>query len=411
MVFTPYMDRLIVHLLRHSGLTAASITVVTDLSPLSSATTYRAQLLAIRALLDEGVQVKSLERLHAKVLWTDGDSVTIGSQNFTSYGRGSREATVIDERDVAGTPFVSVLQEWESGAEVVKLALVEQLLELLEQEAKAVKEASDQLHEAFNAVFGAFLLEQEAQQQERDREADLLRRQEAALARMRAVRDASRHRTAQLVAFAQKKFVQRDYWSDGYVTLLADPDADLTTWFASGTRTIVLKRLQYYPVLSVSDGRLAFARIGKTRITYVNRGVRLAKPFAWRGRSIYRTVNLPDPDADGGNIKLELRPFPDASYWQEVDILFDGGAFEVASHRRSGYVPGDAAERHDRFVSEMLGDTNASSALFESVLATFTLKEVGISDHNAANFFQDNYYRLNLSLYGEAPFLMATPLI
>lgn len=63
---------------------------------------------------------------------------------------------------------------------------------------------------------------------------------------------------------------------------------------------------------------------------------------------------------------------------------------------------------HERFIEEILADPVAFGSLFESVLASFTLQEVGIGHHNAAGFFAGEVYRLDLSVYRDAPFLMAT---
>jgi phosphatidylserine/phosphatidylglycerophosphate/cardiolipin synthase-like enzyme len=58
-------------------------------------------LIGVRALLRRGIEVRSLSRLHAKVLICDWRTATIGSQNFTSYGRGSHETTAVPTDDLS----------------------------------------------------------------------------------------------------------------------------------------------------------------------------------------------------------------------------------------------------------------------------------------------------------------------
>ena len=94
-VFTPYLDDMLDRLLKNAALKVEAITVVTDLSPASGALDYRAQLIGVRALMRRGVNVRSLRRLHAKVLLCDWRIATVGSQNFTSYGRRSHETTAV----------------------------------------------------------------------------------------------------------------------------------------------------------------------------------------------------------------------------------------------------------------------------------------------------------------------------
>ena len=127
-VFTPYLDALVVRLLFHSALDADRLVVVTDLSPTTGALNYLAQLRAIAKLLDRGISVRSLERLHAKVLMTDGKFVTVGSQNFTTFARNSHEATSVPETDLSDSVFVQTLNTWMADATPIDSELIELLL-------------------------------------------------------------------------------------------------------------------------------------------------------------------------------------------------------------------------------------------------------------------------------------------
>jgi hypothetical protein len=111
-VYSPYLDDLVVRLLGNTELDAEDLSVVTDLSPESGTLTYRRQLLAIRRLLSQDVEVRSLPRLHAKVLLVDGKSVTVGSQNFTSYARKSKETTAVPALDMRESRLVDTLERW-----------------------------------------------------------------------------------------------------------------------------------------------------------------------------------------------------------------------------------------------------------------------------------------------------------
>ncbi len=120
-VYSPYLDDLVVRLLGNSELDAEDLAVVTDLSPESGTLSYRRQLLAIRRLLSQDVEVRSLPGLHAKVLLVDGKSVTVGSQNFTSYARKSKEATAVPALDMSKSRLVDTLKRWYDEAEPVDL--------------------------------------------------------------------------------------------------------------------------------------------------------------------------------------------------------------------------------------------------------------------------------------------------
>jgi PLD-like domain len=102
-VYCPYLDRLAVDLLGNSALGPENVAVVTDLSPESGPFDYRGQLLAIRRLISSGIEVRSLSRLHAKVLLVDGRQVTLGSQNFTGYARRSKETSLAADADLGAS--------------------------------------------------------------------------------------------------------------------------------------------------------------------------------------------------------------------------------------------------------------------------------------------------------------------
>jgi phosphatidylserine/phosphatidylglycerophosphate/cardiolipin synthase-like enzyme len=167
-VFTPYLDSLLDRLLRNSALEAEAISVVTDLSPASGALDYRAQLIGVRALLRRGVEVRSLLRLHAKVLLCDWRIATIGSQNFTSYGRGSRETTAVPLDDLGESGFVATLREWFETSVSVDITLVERLLAGLENEMKAVQDAQDALAASYEHLWDEYRRELKRQRYEEE---------------------------------------------------------------------------------------------------------------------------------------------------------------------------------------------------------------------------------------------------
>ncbi|CAN2190883.1 Phospholipase D-like domain containing protein [Candidatus Nanopelagicaceae bacterium] len=69
----------------------------------------------INNLIDHGVDVRYLPRLHAKVIVSDWDRAVIGSQNFTYYSQGSYEISFELDRFEEGADLDEVfetLNEW-----------------------------------------------------------------------------------------------------------------------------------------------------------------------------------------------------------------------------------------------------------------------------------------------------------
>ena len=90
-VFTPYFDRILVNLFASSDDANVQKTLVTDLDWIASSAQDRKKLVYIIHLIGEGVDVRVLDRLHAKILVVDHERAVFGSQNFTSYSTSSFE--------------------------------------------------------------------------------------------------------------------------------------------------------------------------------------------------------------------------------------------------------------------------------------------------------------------------------
>ena len=92
-VFTPYFDRLLVDLFTKCELPYSDIFLVTQLDRIDDRPENISRLNRIIELVNLGVNVKILDRLHAKILLVDDEHAFFGSQNFTNYSMESIEIT------------------------------------------------------------------------------------------------------------------------------------------------------------------------------------------------------------------------------------------------------------------------------------------------------------------------------
>ena len=92
-VFTPYFDWLLVSLFSSCELPYSNIYLVTQLDRIDSRSENITRLNRIVELVNLGVNVQILDRLHAKVLIVDDEHAFFGSQNFTNYSTESIEIT------------------------------------------------------------------------------------------------------------------------------------------------------------------------------------------------------------------------------------------------------------------------------------------------------------------------------
>jgi PLD-like domain len=417
-VFTPYLDSLLDRLLRNSALEAEAMAVVTNLSPASGVLDYRAQLIGVRALLRRGVEVRSLLRLHAKVLLCDWRTVTMGSQNFTSYGRGSRETTAVPPDDLGESRFVATLREWFDAAVPVDIVVVERLLAGLENEIKTVQDAREALAASYEQVLDEYQRELERQQQHEEE----LRRQAQAARPAIAARlgDAVRRaheRLARPVVWARLREV--GYW-EKYDTLLTDRESDLTRWptrasdQADAHRSLL--RFNMYPVILNPSGRMGFGRVTVTRISYVRRVVGWTAPKSLAGMTYRLRVEFPDKDFEIANLHITLRSTAELSTAMvKLLVRFDGIEAILVGHEIEGVgllggdVPGlgwRALAPED--VAASFVTPEAFNQLMKAAFASFKYKELGIARHNARQFFPSGWVRVTLIEYGGQPVLVVS---
>ena len=92
-VFTPYFDWLLVDLFSSCELPYSEIYLITQLDRIDSRSENITRINRIVELVNLGVNVRILDRLHAKVLLVDDEHAFFGSQNFTNYSTESIEIT------------------------------------------------------------------------------------------------------------------------------------------------------------------------------------------------------------------------------------------------------------------------------------------------------------------------------
>jgi hypothetical protein len=92
-VFTPYFDWLLINLFSSCELPYSDIYLVTQLDRIDSRSENITRINRIVELVNLGVNVRILDRLHAKVLLVDDEHAFFGSQNFTNYSTESIEIT------------------------------------------------------------------------------------------------------------------------------------------------------------------------------------------------------------------------------------------------------------------------------------------------------------------------------
>ena len=111
-VFTPYFDQLLIDIFEESTLPKSEITLVTQLDWGDTGSKSFNKVRNILKMNQMGIDVRILDRLHAKILIVDWDRAIFGSQNFTNYSTGSVEISC--EVDRYGDNFDEAFEDFES---------------------------------------------------------------------------------------------------------------------------------------------------------------------------------------------------------------------------------------------------------------------------------------------------------
>lgn len=318
-VLTPYLDDQVVRLLKRSSVPADQVTVVTDLSPGSGPANYRKKLLALRRLVVAGIRVRTLPRLHAKVLAVDGSRFAIGSQNFTGYARRSREATVAPREPVLDEKFRDKIREWVELSEAVIEVDLDRLIEQLSDQMDLVDSSVADLVAHFEA---ADQVRQDRLAAEREAERQRARaRTRATEKRRREVERARRElQIADLLARRVRSSPYRHHRGAAYGRLVdvwdqggyfkVDSGESLTAWFGADGRSIDLTRLEFIPMILSPTGKLALVRVAHGQMSYASQDFSLGSRVSVGGEPLHLRVRFPDPvSTEGVNFIAIVREY------------------------------------------------------------------------------------------------------
>lgn len=270
----------------------------TDFSALNFAS-GASSLPVLKKLLNAGVEVFHVDALHAKVVLIDSKSFSIGSQNLTFKGRRNREASFVAGDD---TPPDEVIGFF---ADLKRVAVIVSLEDILEMETqikplmtqfKVLKKAADEIDADVKTA--RQLREQKRREDEARRKALAEAQRLGEQAMRRAIVNAgnlfSKNSTSSRIIARVRRLenTSGDLWRPTTFTQSLVPENDenfLALFSAAGT---VPKRLYRYLMINLNNGKLAYARLAKSRITYFASGLRPNEIFKFRTESFKVSIKF-----------------------------------------------------------------------------------------------------------------------
>lgn len=230
---------------------------------------------ALRRLLKKGCQLFHVENLHAKIVMTE-NFISVGSQNQTNQGQNNKEATYIRKGAFTGPASIEV-SKWTKDA----ISIDENSLKLMEEKIKDLIKEYKRFKDKFATIDNLVHTPKE----------------------IRTILSKSLTSKA-----AQNIDASIDYSDEDYGRIKdtsSDPDnyrfslqkyyrdSDFTQWILKQSDTrVALKEYNRYVLFDADSGRLSWARIHKSVITFYGKSVtRVDRKIRFIGELYEMTFN------------------------------------------------------------------------------------------------------------------------
>lgn len=234
-------------------------------------------LSTLKKLAEQGHSLFHLNRLHAKIIIIPGRFVSVGSQNLTRGGTGNKEASVAFNDSAVVTLVEKLIKPWLDQRTPITPQMITDMEELLPEAgqlyatAQAAAEVIDKKIWEFRAA-----REEKARldRLERQQMLERLQEHEQRLSLMR--KSLRRAPGSNVVASGKVRDVTN---SDSYsrtASLVVERDHDLTSWWVDGHQIKLGERTRYL-CINEDNGKIGWARVVRTRITFVAKNVALGQ--------------------------------------------------------------------------------------------------------------------------------------
>jgi hypothetical protein len=255
----------------------------------------------LRKLIEGGVKVYHLAGLHAKMLLVPGRAITVGSQNLTTRGQDNREATVLTTDGALVRQAEVETEAWVKERVAVTLAMIDDMVKRvrpLRKLFKAAQDAAEEIDEQVRAAqrerdeaerrarlerAGRERLEREQKERELVRQRQQQRHQQRLLdlqASVRKLRVAGTVVRARLKTPTSLRHGLFDYTTSK--SILALGDGSLTHWQV-GRDIVTLKDCYRYLCIIEETGKLGWARVASSRISFVASNISRERWLDYRG--------------------------------------------------------------------------------------------------------------------------------
>lgn len=274
-------------------------------------------LKTLKGLLDRGFHLYHLPDLHAKVVVVKGHFVSIGSQNLTTRGSVSLEATCCHEDDNAAFYAEKCIAEWTTKRIPITEEMISDMLALLPSTKKSYAEFMKQANDIDETIRKQEEIRAEKREQKRLVNLEETKKKEKFTQRLNVLKDvsaklpvSSTEKLCEVKRISQESHSDWDYETHFNTTFSLIPyhrKRNMKLWRTSGGETINLLGYNRYFCLNVDTGVVGWIRVTKTRITFIGNGVSRTEPVLmgpWQCQFSFSSI--PNPEAAESNIEIAI---------------------------------------------------------------------------------------------------------
>lgn len=388
-------------------------------------------LKTIKKLATLGHKIFHLPNLHAKIFLIPGVFSSIGSQNLTHRGTKSKEASIAIQNKEVILQIERQISPWLADRIPITAEMVSDMEKFLGEIEPLYEEARLAAEEADRKVFAEQVLrEAEASRLAEEMEEERLRTREAEERRVAEI--AEQQHLAQEAALQRQRYVQLqvniqltakslsnaygvvrvvesgDSWNSSQTkSLMALNKRKFTSW-SINNRTHNLVKGKRYLFLLQNSGKIGWARVMETRISFVGRGINLPEGITVNGTVLSVSING-DWNTEpryGRNIYIEVKDTQrDVSC--VVSAWFNLMNFEILKVESPENVTSALQEQSSMVARINNNIPEFTAACLKHIVTPFVYKK-NLYGANAEEFFNKvgSHFELKAALIGANPILI-----
>lgn len=210
--------------------------------------------------MDEGHALFHVDQLHAKLIIVSGQFASVGSQNLTNGGTRNKEASVVLTEAGLVSDIEKSIQPWLKQRSRITPEMLADMKALLPQIAEIYRKAQTAADDADKRVAELHALREAKERFERQQEE---------VRRLELLRSAIyRAPTSNSAVFGTVRDVTNTYSIHRTTSLVVGRGGDLTSWRINGS-SIKLNERTRYLCINEDNGKIGWARVVRTRITFI----------------------------------------------------------------------------------------------------------------------------------------------